>query len=633
VEPGVISRLSGAPAPPKRLAAWTPLPDAPFNRYESTVAVLGGQVYYFGGFRNASIQASPEVWVFDPERRIWSRKGDLPALLTHVNAAMLGDTVWLAGGFVGDNPGPATDQVWRYEWRHDRWTPGPPLPARRGSGALVALRGRLHYFGGYGEDRHQSRGEHWVLDRSGPDTMGTWVPAAPLPKPRGHLAGAVLGDRIYALGGTDRHDPDPLDVPWVHRYDDSSGVWTEVAPLPTPRSHFEQSTLVRDGRLVVLGGRDLPGGRESLSDVTEYDPVADRWLALPPMPRSLHSPSAALIGDLVYVGLGGSRAGNPDNREMWSERTDALPWQPVAPPPAALGEVSAAAIGNRLYVLGEGGLGTLGLDLGSGRWDLPDRLATRPAPGNHHAAEVWEGKLYLFGGLDAGEGMVQIFDPAQNRWAFGPPLPSAAGSIASALIGSQIYLAGGIGDHGTSDSAYRFDPAAGTFTPIAPMPRPRNHTAAATDGRRFFLFGGRGPGSGDHNQVANGFDDVQIYDPATNTWQISGEGQAAPAPLPQARGGMGKAVWDGREFWVFGGETLDGPGADRHGVYDRVDIYDPAANRWRSGPPMPAARHGVFPVLVGNRIVLVGGGTRAGKSSSTIADALDLRHAERRSLP
>jgi N-acetylneuraminic acid mutarotase len=68
-------------------------------------------------------------------------------------------------------------------------------------------------------------------------------------------------------------------------------------------------------------------------------------------------------------------------------------------------------------------------------------------------------------------------------------------------------------------------------------------------------------------------------------------------------------------------------------VYDRVDIYDPVANRWRSGPPMPAARHGVFPVLVGNRIVLVGGGTRAGKSSSTIADALDLRHAERRSLP
>jgi N-acetylneuraminic acid mutarotase len=603
------------------------------NRYESAVAVLGGQIYYFGGFRNRSIQASPELWVFDPERQSWSRKADLPAAITHVNTAVLGDTVWLAGGFVGDHPGPATDQVWRYDWHQDRWSPGPPLPEPRGSGALVALHGRLHYFGGYGRDRRESRSEHWVLSRSGADTAGTWMSAAPLPKPRGHLAGAVLGDYIYALGGTDRHDPDPLDVPWVHRYDDESAAWTEVAPLPTPRSHFEQSTLVRDGRLLVLGGRDLPGGWESLSDVTEYDPGADRWLALPPMPRSLHSPSAVLIDGRIYLGLGGTRAGNPDNRGMWSERTDALPWRPVAPPPAALGEVSAAAIGDRLYLVGEGAAWTLGLDLGSGRWDRLDRHAVRPGPGNHHAAEVWDGRLYLFGGLDFGEGVVQIFDPVQNRWTFGPSLPAAAGSMASALIGAQIYLAGGIGEHGTSGSAWRFDPAAGTFTPIAPMPRPRNHSAAATDGRRLFIFGGRGPGSGDHNQVANGFDDVQIYDPSTDTWQVSGSGDGAPAPMPQARGGMGKAVYDGREFWVFGGETLDGPGANRSGVYDRVDIYDPVANRWRTGPPMPAARHGVFPVLAGDRILLVGGGPRAGRSSSTIADALDLRATERPTPP
>lgn len=631
--PGVIARLSGAPAPPKRLAAWTPLPDAPVYRYESAVAVLGGLIYYFGGFRNADIQASAELWAYDPERQSWSRKGDLPALLTHVNTAMLGDTVWLAGGFIGDNPGRASDQVWRYEWRHDRWTPGPPLPARRASGALVALRGRLHYFGGYGEDRRESRGDHWILDRSVPEGRNAWIPAAPLPKPRGHIAGAVLGGRIYALGGTDRHDPDPLDVPWVHRYDDSTDAWTEVAPLPSARSHFEQSALVRDGRLLVLGGRDLPGGRESVSEVTEYDPDADRWLALPPMPKPLHSPSAVLIGDRIIVGLGGSRAGNPDNRGMWQEDADALPWYPLPPPPEALGEVSAAVIGNRLFLLGDGGSWTLGLDLGTGRWDHPDEHAARPAPGNHHAAEVWDGKLFLFGGLDRGEGMVQIFDPAVNHWRFGPALPWDAGSMASALIGSQIYLAGGIGPKGTLGAALRFDPVAETFTPIAPMPRPRNHAAAATDGQRLFVFGGRGPGSGDHNEVANGFDDVQIYDPATDTWQVSGEGRAAPAPLPQARGGMGKAVWDGGEFWVFGGETLDGPGANRYAVYDRVDIYDPLANRWRSGPPMPAARHGIFPVLVGSRILLVGGGPRAGKSSSTIADALDLRAAVRRTLP
>ena len=60
--------------------------------------------------------------------------------------------------------------------------------------------------------------------------------------------------------------------------------------------------------------------------------------------------------------------------------------------------------------------------------------------------------------------------------------------------------------------------------------------------------------------------------------------------LPQARGGMGKAVYlDGR-FYVLGGETASGAGATALHVYDRVDVYDPVANGWTSGAPMPTAR-------------------------------------------
>ncbi len=630
LDPGLLARLSGAPAPPRRLDAWTQLRDAPMTRYESAVATLDKRIYLFGGFHNANIQASAAVWVYDPERQTWTRRADLPSVRTHNNAALLGDTVWFAGGFVGDHPGPATDEVWRYEWLHDRWTPGPPLPARRGGGALVALHGTLHYFGGYGEDRTASRADHWVLGSADSAGGGRWVAAAPLPKPRGHLGAAVVGDRIYAIGGSDPHDPVPLDLPWVHRYDPASDSWTEVAPLPFPRSHFEQSTLVRDGRIVILGGRSTAIGRASVGDVTEYDPVTDRWLALPPLPKPLHSPFAALIGGRMFVGLGGTRS--PDNVAVWSERME-MPWRPAPPPPVALGEVSAASIGSRFYLVGDGEPWTLALDLGTGHWEPIEQHAIRPATGNHHAAEVWNGQLFLFGGIDRGAGMVQIYNPATNMWRFGPSMPFAGGSIASAQIGSQIYLAGGIGEHGTTSEAVRFDPATETWTPIAPMPLPRNHAAAATDGRRFFVFGGRGPGSGDHSTVANGFDEVQIYDPGTDTWVASGENDSAPARLPQARGGMGKAVYDGREFWVFGGETLDGPGANRSGVYSRVDIYDPVANRWRSGPAMPTARHGVFPLLVGDRILLVGGGTKAGASWSTVAEALDLQSSYRAPAP
>ena len=602
------------------LEVWDLFVESPRTRYETPIAVLNNRIYLFGGFRNAAIQASPEVWVLDPADGSWTRKADLPVTLTHINAVVVNDTVWIAGGFIGDHPGPPTRDVWRYDWRQDRWSLGPSLPAARGSGALAEMAGKLHYFGGYAEDRRIGRGEHWML--SAGDTA--WVAAAPLPKPRGHVSVAVLDGRMYALGGAEIHDPVPVDVPWVHRYDAAGNAWTEMAPLPFARSHFEQSTLVRDGRIVMIGGRSLPIGRQAVSDISEYDPATDRWTSIGSLPKPIHSPSAAVIDGRLYVGYGGSRNGVPDNLDFWRERLG-VPWKPVPPAPAALGEVSAAAIGDKLYVVGDGAPWTLAFDLRRGQWDEMTRFAARPAAGNHHAAEVWNGRLLLFGGMGESRATVQIYDPATDLWRLGPALPFPAGSMASAVIDSQVYLAGGVDDHGTRGELVRYDPAADTFTQLTPMPLPRNHTAAATDGKRFFVFGGRGPGSGDHNVVANGFDEVQIYDPATDRWSVSGVGDSAPARLPQARGGMGKAVYDGREFWVFGGETLDGPGANRRGVYDRVDIYDPVANRWRAGPPMPSARHGIFPVLVGDRIFVIGGGTRAGFSATTIAEALDLR--------
>jgi N-acetylneuraminic acid mutarotase len=135
-----------------------------------------------------------------------------------------------------------------------------------------------------------------------------------------------------------------------------------------------------------------------------------------------------------------------------------------------------------------------------------------------------------------------------------------------------------------------------------------------------FVFGGRGKGSGDRNVVANGFDDVQVYDPATDRWASSREPAAGIAPVPQRRGGMGKAVFlDGR-FYILGGETLDGAGATAGGVYGRVDVYERRRNVWSRGRDMPVPRHGIFPLTVAGRIFVAGGGTSAGHSRSAIFD-------------
>jgi N-acetylneuraminic acid mutarotase len=230
------------------------------------------------------------------------------------------------------------------------------------------------------------------------------------------------------------------------------------------------------------------------------------------------------------------------------------------------------------------------------------------------------GKLYLLGGFGGGsEGRVQIYNPATNTWSLGANMPFAAGSSASAVINGEIFVAGGI-INDTTNLAAAYNPATNTWRTVASMPRGLNHTASATNGSKLYVFGGRTGG----NVVSNGEDTVQVYDPATNTWTSNVTG-APLAPLPQARGGMGKAVFMDGEFYVIGGETLNGPGATSQFVYNRVDIYNPITNTWRLGTPMPTARHGIFPLGIGGRIYVAGGGPQAGHSSSAVLEIYNAR--------
>jgi hypothetical protein len=101
--------------------------------------------------------------------------------------------------------------------------------------------------------------------------------------------------------------------------------------------------------------------------------------------------------------------------------------------------------------------------------------------------------------------------------------------------------------------------------------------------------------------------------------------------LPPARGGMGTAVYYNGEFYVMGGETLNGTGATANHVYNRVDIYNVASNSWRLGASMPTARHGIYPVLNGNRIYVGGGGIQSGVSSSTVLESYAVASGSRSS--
>jgi N-acetylneuraminic acid mutarotase len=134
-----------------------------------------------------------------------------------------------------------------------------------------------------------------------------WQREADLPDPRGHVSAAVLDGKLYALGGDHGHDITQIDVKSCHRFDPATKQWTPIASLPDGRSHFESSTIVYQGRILIVGGRcnSCQPPRNVVGELLQYDPQADAWHVVGTMSQKLLAPAAAIISGRIVVTGGG----------------------------------------------------------------------------------------------------------------------------------------------------------------------------------------------------------------------------------------------------------------------------------------------------------------------------------------
>lgn len=283
-------------------------------------------------------------------------------------------------------------------------------------------------------------------------------------------------------------------------------------------------------------------------------------------------------------------------------------WQTLAPIPSAVQEVGVAEVDGLVYVVG--GFNAAGQSVNTvtrynpatNTWQaVPDLPA--PSPLNHVGAASVGGVLYVIGGLlqnFAPVSSVYAFDPAANQWMTRAPLPTARGAMGVAVIDDKIYAAGGLPAARSNDFAV-YDPALNSWTILPPMPTGRDHLAAGAVNGKFYAISGRRPGL---------LAAVEEFDPATMQWR-------SRSPIPTARAGIAAAVVHGR-IYVFGGE---GNPANALGIFDDVEEYDPAFDRWRVLDAMTLARHGIGAAVVAGRIHIPAGGPRQGFGTTTHNDA------------
>ncbi|MGB7248566.1 MAG: kelch repeat-containing protein [Phormidesmis sp.] len=301
---------------------------------ESTAAVVNDELYVFGGF-TLKWQAVTDSYKYSPKDDKWTCLSQMQTPVTHVNSAVDQSKIWIAGGFVGNHPGTATDEVWCYDTTTDKWTSSVPLPEKRAGGGLALVDQTLHYFGGFSEDRETTHADHWMLQL---DKECQWIESAPLPTPRGHISVAVVQGKIYALGGQTGHDINPIDRNSVYCFDCSKMQWSEIAKLPHPRSHFEAATCVVEDYIIVTGGRNnqdpvllshdwwdhrqekliddmplqlllraksSPRITDVLCNVIVYDTKQNAWKEIFSLPTRLYGPVAQMVNKGFTVSGGG----------------------------------------------------------------------------------------------------------------------------------------------------------------------------------------------------------------------------------------------------------------------------------------------------------------------------------------
>jgi len=292
-------------------------------------------------------------------------------------------------------------------------------------------------------------------------------------------------------------------------------------------------------------------------------------------------------------------------------------WETRANYPLEATEVSAATIDGKIYALcglvRAGSVNSLFIyDPYTDAWR---QGASIPIPGgaDHCNVAAAGGKLYLVGGLGGlGNGDTYEYDPTSDAWTRLGRMPTPRGASGVAAIGNRIYVAGGLAG-GRSVAAFEvYDRVRREWTQLPDMLTARDHLTAQAVNGKFYALSGR---------VGNVLSANEEYDPAENTWRRR-------TPLPTPRGGLGSGAIGGR-IQVFGGE---GPSGTPQGTYRHNEEYDPATDTWRSLPPMPTPRHGLYgatlEIGVGGCVFAPSGGPIAGANYSSVHEVFCLPAAQ-----
>ena len=190
--------------------------------------------------------------------------------------------------------------------------------------------------------------------------------------------------------------------------------------------------------------------------------------------------------------------------------------------------------------------------------------------------------FYVIGGQTASTSVAEVwmYNPTNNSWTAKAPLPSPTANMRAACVDGKIYVVGGYNTGTWNNNFQIYDTLTNSWT-LTTQPVTGAPMVVAYNGLLYSL-GGASP-AGAINQAG-------VYNPVTATWSTL-------TSLPTAASYSGALVYKNLIFLIGGSNTAD------------VQVYNPASNTWdNSGPDLPGPRMDPVVGWYGDQIYLLNGG-------------------------
>jgi DNA-binding CsgD family transcriptional regulator/N-acetylneuraminic acid mutarotase len=288
------------------------------------------------------------------------------------------------------------------------WQAASVMSLARGRLAAVAVGQQVIAIGG--ETATGVTGLVEILDTA----TQRWRIGQNKPTPVANVSAVVISGTVIVPGG---YTAAGVPTSIVERYDPVADSWSTLAPLPSPR--FAYAIAAYQNRVYVMGGWD---GQRYVDTVFIYDAAANRWTTGAPLPLARGFSAAATLDAAIYV-VGGYADGREfNNCDRYLPADDR--WETCAPLLVTRGGLGLVTASNRVYAIGGGWTGYLSfsewLDPRTNQWTV---MAT-PFVGQWRGMGVAAvgNDLYVLGGWT---GQYQTVVEKYNPFPFNIFVPAA----------------------------------------------------------------------------------------------------------------------------------------------------------------------------------------------------------------